>query len=124
MSCTVSDFRTRFPEFSNATDYPDTLIQNAIDEAKLFIDEVRFCKFYDVAVCYLSAHNVAISSGAKDGDFSSSNPNTARAVGSVSESFGTATYNNHNDSFLGSTVYGQKYLMYESRACIGGAGVA
>lgn len=109
---TTATFRTRFPEFSDLTDYPDARIQLFLDDAGLIVLESKFNTLTDIATSYLAAHYLAVGDNTAAGDTSSGGSITARAVGSVSESFGSAPINNLADQLLSSTSYGLQYLRY------------
>jgi hypothetical protein len=97
---TVSDFKTRFPEFVSDA---DTRVQIFLDEASLHVDTSWLEQDYQRAIMYLAAHLLLGERAA-----------IATGGGVVqSESFGgeiSKTYKLDDDATgLGSTVYGRRY---------------
>ena len=115
---TVADFRTRFPEFSNVTTYTDATIQLSIDDASLEVSSV-YGDLENVALSYLSAHFLTLSTEATSGDFGSKGGLASESVDGVSTSYSNATIDSQSDQFLLSTIYGQRFLRYKKRLSIG-----
>ena len=115
---TVADFRTRFPEFSDVTDYPDATIQLNIDDAVLEVS-TNFGTYQDVATLFLAAHFLAVSGDATSGAYGSVGGIASDSVDGVSTSYSTAAVKNQNDQFLSSTIYGQRFLAYRQKIAIG-----
>jgi len=69
---TVDDFRDRFPEFADGTEYTDEQIQFALDEAGRQVDETWTEGDYEAAILHLAAHTmlggiVGVDAGADEG---------------------------------------------------------
>lgn len=58
---TLADFRSVFPEFTNATVYPDASIQMWLDVAVNFVSEERWKSSYKLGIMLWTAHNVLVS---------------------------------------------------------------
>ena len=109
MCSTPADFKARFPEFDSVD---DSRIQLFIDDATLVLNESYWGVKYDLGICYLTAHYLAIaertSLGAgADGAYSSV---ASRAVDGTSISYSQPTIDRLGDSYYMSTVYGQRYI--------------
>lgn len=124
MAATVEDFRTRFPQFSDLTEYPDETIQLYLDDAALLYmgtDENRWCNYYDIAQMYLAAHLLTIGTQAEAGDSSSSaGPISSKTAGGVSISYAVnASDKGGSDDFFLTTSYGQQFLIMRNRCFVG-----
>ena len=126
MAISIPDFRIRFPEFSDDTEYPDARIQFFIDDSELYIgtDEGRWGNKYNTAHAYLSAHLLSVgtgseaaggSSGAKVGAVISK---SAGGVSVTRESTNNKTRSDE-DSFYMSTGYGQQFVTIRNRCFVG-----
>lgn len=120
----VSDFRTRFPEFSEAT---DEAIELAIDDAGDEIDEdIWMTKYYAKGVLYLAAHFLAVNAtqaelveaGGGTGSGGSTSSISSESLGRFSVSYGTSTSSSTSSTSAGEdsglldlsiTSYGQRY---------------
>ena len=107
---TISEFRTRFGEFSDAAVYPDALIQNALTVAKsISVVSVEGFK-------YLTAHLVIVmkeeETGAMDGG--------SGEVSSESSSAQSMSYmtmaEESREVFFTRSSYGRTFMLLESRA--------
>jgi len=124
MTVSITDIRTRFPEFSDDTEYPDPTIQLFIDDAvNVFMgtDEVRWGGKYDYALAYLTAHLLASGENTELGDTSaSSGPISSKSVAGVAVAYAVvAKDRSEGDSFLASTSYGQRYITIRNRCFVG-----
>ena len=124
MSCTVLDFRNRFPEFSDDAVYPDVRIQWFLVDAVLLYmgsDESRWCNKYDVAQCYLAAHLLTVGTSSESGDSSAkAGLITSKTAGGVSVPRKVSDKSRTDmDDFLASTVYGQQFLSIRNMCFIG-----
>lgn len=113
MAVSVSDFRTRFPEFTEAV-APDPRVELFIGDAEIQVDEVRWDKFYNQGVAYLAAHLLSISLSQDDGEgegASSAGPIYSETVGPLNEKRAVKPVDlNSGDAQLSSTSYGLRYL--------------
>jgi len=125
MTISVTDFRVRFPEFSDTTEYPDARIEMFIeDSADLYIgtDELRWGGKYDKAQAFLSAHLLTVGTGSEAGDSGAKvGPIQSKTAGgvSVTRAVAASTSRSDNDEFLMTTVYGQQFLTIRNRCFIG-----
>ena len=70
----VSDFRTKFPEFGSRP--ADPTIQSHIDDAALEIDSTVWGDLSEKAIMYLAAHTLALSPSARDMRLTKESPET------------------------------------------------
>ena len=110
-----SDFTTRFPEFSNKTQYPEPLITSYIDEAEQYISTQNFRIAPSnriLAIEYMIAHLIALSNidaaGTVQGQ-QSGNITTSATVDGVSRSILAPIADNSFAQWIQSTPYGKKY---------------
>jgi len=87
----------------------DSRIQVFIDDSLLFINETTWKTLYSLAVCYLTAHYLALSEASKNGDSGSINGVASQAVDGTSISFNSYSPNSANEAFYNSTQYGQRF---------------
>lgn len=124
MATDVSTFRTRFPEFSDNTEYPDARIQLFLDDAvNLYMgtQESRWCNKYDIAQAYLSAHLLSMGTATEVGDTSSkAGPVSSKSAGGVSVTRAViAKERSDEDEFYASTSYGQQFLNIRNTCFVG-----
>lgn len=123
---TIADFRMRFPEFEDTSEYPDGRIQIFLDDAVCLMgtDENRWCGTckYDQALAYLVAHLLFVATGSEAGATSANaGPITQKTAGGVSVTRGAATKTRSDgDDFYMSTVYGQRFITLRN-SCFAGA---
>lgn len=128
MAATVGIFKTRFPEYSDDTDYPDVRVQLFLDDAVLLHigdDEVRWGGKYDVAHAYLAAHLLAVGDDTELGDTNTKvGPVASKSAGGVSVSRAVVAKDRSDlDDFYAGSSYGQQFLNIRNR-CFAGALVA
>ena len=123
MTCTVEEFRIRFPEFSDDTEYPDPRIQLFLNDAveDIGTDEDRWCGKYNRAHCYLAAHLLFAGTGTEAGDISSkAGPVSSKSAGGVSVTRAvTSKSRSDSDEFYSSTAYGQQFLVIRNMCFVG-----
>lgn len=124
MPVTVSEFRTRFPEFSDDTEYPDPRIELFIEDSQLMYmgtDEVRWGGKYKIAQAYLTAHLLTLASNSEAGDSSSTGGIvTGRSAGGVSVSRSAVSKDRSDlDDFLMTSQYGQRYITIRNNTFVG-----
>jgi len=105
-TCTPTAFKARFPEFNSIE---DTRIQIFIDDACLVINEDTWGTLYSLAVCYLSAHYLALSEDSLNGNSGSVGNVSSQGVDGTSISFNTYSPDNASQTYWLSTQYGQKF---------------
>ena len=110
----IEDFRTRFPEFSDVTSYPDARVQLFIDDSIQDIgsDESRWAGKYNRAQSYYVAHLLHKASLLEAGSTSSTTgPISSKTAGGVSVSRSVvAKKRSDTDDALMSTYYGQTFM--------------
>ena len=103
---TVSDFKTRFSNYSAVA---DALIQAMIDEAVLILNATYWGNKYDTGLLYYSAHLLTLDLKASAGATGSVGAVSGKSVDGVSVSYSVPSGGGSNDDWLKSTVYGQRY---------------
>ena len=124
MACTVAEFRSRFPEFSDISEYPDLRIQLFIDDAAnihMGIDENRWCGKYNYAQCYLAAHLLLGGTSTEAGDNNTkSGPISNKSAGGVSVTRAVVVKDRSDtDNYYMSTPYGQQFLITRNSCFVG-----
>ena len=124
MATNVATFRTRFPEFSDGTEYPDVRIDLFLADVVLLhmgSDENRWCNKYDIAQAYLAAHLLSVGDNTELGDSSASaGPITSRSAGGVSvTSAVVAKERSDTDEFYMTTSYGQQFIAIRNSCFVG-----
>ncbi len=127
---TTTQFRDRFPEFCDKTDYPDNRVSLFIDDTLLYVgeDENHWggVKNYNRAQAYIAAHLLYKASKSEAGDNSgSSGPIVSKSAGGVSVSRASANLQNKTSSEIDlmSTVYGTEFISIRDM-CFAGVMVA
>ena len=113
MTATVSDFRTRFPEYSDSSLFPDPRIQLFLDDAESDMDVSKWDDLFDRGQLYLAAHYLVVGTGTAQsstaGGQSKGNV-TGKSVGDVSVSYGVSNATMSDPTLYSTTTYGQQYL--------------
>ena len=122
MAVTVPEFRTRFPEFADETDYPEPRIQLFIDDTLCFMgtDEDYWC-CYDKAQAYLAAHLLLVGTGTEAGNTGTTGgPVQSKTAGGVSVTRAIATKDrSEQDLWLSGTSYGQQFIALRNQCFVG-----
>lgn len=105
-TCTPTTFKARFPEFDTIA---DARIQVFIDDALLVTNEATWGTLYSLAVCYLSAHYLALSEDSLNGDSGSIGNVASQSVDGTSISFNNPSMGSASMAYYNSTQYGQKF---------------
>lgn len=128
MAITISDFRARFPEFSDDLEYSDQRVQLFIDDAAEDIgdDESRWRGKYNRAQAYLAAHYLYVNTGSEAGDASAkAGPVSGKTAGGVSVTRAVvAKDRSDGDDFYLTSVYGQQFLTIRNTCFIGAVSAA
>lgn len=125
MATTVADFRTRFPEFSDDTDFPDARVQLFLDDAAncyMGTTESRWCDKYDFAQAYLAAHLLKIGTDQEAGASSAnSGPINSKSAGGVSVTRTSSDMSNVSgtEAWISTTSYGRQYLNIRNTCFVG-----
>ncbi|HDR9029898.1 TPA: DUF4054 domain-containing protein [Burkholderia vietnamiensis] len=121
----IAQFRQTFPEFGDATKYPDAVIQIWLTVSISLVNPERWQELTDIGVGLCTAHHVALSTrdtntstvGGVPGQVVA--PQSAKSVDKVSASYDTAAVAIKDAGFWNGTMYGIRYL---SLAMMMGAG--
>ena len=126
MAVDVAGFRARYPEFADAAQYPDALIQRHIDDALCILGNgSNWCSvcIYEQAVYAYVAHLLTLAERTAAGD-ANAIPGTisSKTAGGVSVSYATPSgvgNSNPSDMWLDGTLYGQFFKQLRNQCLIG-----
>lgn len=114
MIVAYTDFIAAFPEFSNATTYPQGQFAFWETQAENQLSDTRFGTSLPLAIMLYVAHNIVVSAraaqvptGAISGD--ASGVVTSKSVGSVSKSYDTRLTAYEGAGPWNATSYGQRF---------------
>ena len=107
MAVTLSDFRTQFPEFPQATS-PDENVNRVLAEAR----EIHCVS--DLATLFCAAHLLALDQGPR-GIGAGSGEATMKQAGPLRASYRTQAETGRQ-TFFTSSSYGRRYLVLEQRS--------
>ncbi|QDP55903.1 MAG: hypothetical protein GOVbin8609_35 [Prokaryotic dsDNA virus sp.] len=124
MTVTVSNIRTRFPEFSDEVEYPDERIELLIEDSQIIylgVDENRWGGKYNTAQSYLVAHLLTVSDISQAGDINArAGAINSKSAGGVSVSRAVNSKDrSDSDDFFMATSYGQQYLIIRNSTFVG-----
>lgn len=122
MAVTLEGFRTQIPAYAEKIEWPDTDLQPALNLAQL---EMGYdsCRWggedkYDMLIYYLAAHHAWVMDRQARGDAGRLGSAINKSAGDVSVTYSatnTPSSMNAINSVLGSTSYGQYYMMLKKR---------
>lgn len=123
---TTAQFRSQFPEFSCASDYPDAQIDFWMELAGVMLRPDRWNDWLDYGTSLFVAHHLATgqrdqlaaSAGGVPGVVNG--PQASKSVDKVSASFDTAAVTLENGGFWNGSTYGIKLLQLARYAGAGG----
>lgn len=107
MAIDPASFKIRFPEFASVD---DSRIQLFIDDAVIILNETYWGTKYDLGLYYLTAHFLTLGNESEAGSDGPTGPVTSQAVDGTNISFGIKSSDSGWENYIGSTVYGQRYL--------------
>lgn len=114
MTLTADQFRIDFPELSDATAYPDSLINRYLLLAPSFIDESRWVDLAVLGAELVAAHFIVVAKRRQvaavvgiPGEVKG--PMTSKSVADVSASFDTASIMAEGGGMWNQTSYGLEY---------------
>lgn len=116
MSITPTQFRSDFPEFIDATKYPDSLIQMWLTVATSLVNSDRWVELTNIGIELVTAHHLTIAlrdqTAAAVGGVPGvmTGPTSAKAVDKVSTSYDTGAAMLDGAGFWALTSYGIRYL--------------
>ena len=111
---TIQNIRDRWPDpFSDTTTYPDSMVQDNIDEALLSMNMYSALpdNLATVLTKLLTAHYLVFDSRSALGDTDSVSPVSSKSLGPASISYQSAEAKSELEASLNGTIYGQKFLM-------------
>lgn len=123
---TVAQFRNDFPQFANATTFPDAQIQFRLSLADVQLNQNRFGAMFVYMVELFVAHYLflyaADSRSASVGGAGGSNSGvlTSKSVDKVSMSYDTSATLNPNAGFWNNSRYGSEF--YQTLLTFGAGG--
>ena len=124
----VSTFTTTYPEFGNATKYPDAVIARWLDLASIMLNAERWGAALDFGTGLFVAHNLALgavsTAAAKKGGAPGQQigPLSSKSVGHVSASYDTGAGIEPGAGHWNLTTYGTRFIQ-QARYMGAGPGV-
>ena len=116
MAFDITAFRAAFPEFSDATKYPDAMITFWADLGIKSLIQCRWDTLYDNGLQLFVAHNITIAAqNAAAGQASGtpgmvSGPRQIKKVGSAAVTYDTIATNISGGAMWNATSYGKQFL--------------
>jgi hypothetical protein len=113
---TPAQFRQDFPEFSDTTRYPDSLVTLWLTVGTSLVNECRWGELTNIGIELVTAHHLAIAArdqqAAAGGGIpgQSSGPLSSKAVDKVSASYDTGAASLSDAGFWNLTSYGTRFL--------------
>jgi hypothetical protein len=116
MTVTPAQLRSDFPEFANATTYPDSLVNMWLTVANSLVNADRWAELTNLGIELVTCHHLAISAkdqlaasvGGTPGEVKG--PTASKSVDKVSVSYDTTAVTLTDAGFWNSTSYGTRYL--------------
>jgi hypothetical protein len=116
MTVTPAQLRLDFPEFSDTTKYPDSLVQMWLTVAQSLVNASRWMELTNIGIELVTAHHLVLSardemasaSGGVPGTMTG--PQASKAVDKVSVSYDTGAASLEDGGFWNLTSYGVRYL--------------
>jgi hypothetical protein len=116
MTITPTQFRSNFPEFSDATRYSDAMIQMWLTVAASLVNECRWMELTNIGIELVTAHHLvlgvrdqtAATVGGVPGEMTG--PTASKSVDKVSKSYDTGAATLDDAGFWALTTYGIRYL--------------
>ena len=124
MNLTVDRFRADFPELSDATAYPDALIESGLTLAPAYVDEQRWADLAVIGAEFVAAHFVVLAKR-RQVQAAAGIPGevkgiqTSKSVADVSAGYDVGSFVFTGAGLWNQTTYG---LEYQRMARIFGAG--
>ncbi len=122
----AAQFRQDFPEFSDATRYPDTVVDFWLIVAVSLVNECRWGVLTDQGIELVTAHHLVLAArdqatenvGGIPGQMTG--PLASKAVDKVSSSYDTGAATIEDGGFWNLTSYGVRYLTLAKLMGMGG----
>lgn len=115
MDITVANFRTSFPEFTDAPKYPDSQIQFWLDVGTLLVNAERWGDLTYLGVFLFAGHNLALEYQAIKTSATGGIPGlssgllSSKSVDKVAAGYDTATGSEIGGGHWNLTIYGKRY---------------
>ncbi|MBT2142687.1 MULTISPECIES: DUF4054 domain-containing protein [unclassified Rhodanobacter] len=121
----VTQFRTDFPEFTDATTYPDGSVTFWLNVASISLPEARWGAWWNLGQELFVAHHLVLAAQAvQDAAISTpgevTGPTTAKAVDKVSVSMDASAVTLEDGGFWNMTRYGIQLLQFARMCGTGG----
>lgn len=117
MSISLSQFRTRFPEFDSVE---NSEVNFALSDASDEMDVTRWGDRFDSGQGFLAAHYVSISSTGSSAVGGSVGAVSQATTGPLSVTKNIPMAKNQTEAMLSGTHYGQRYLKLRNIIGMGG----
>lgn len=122
----AAKFRADFPEFSDATKYPNAIVNFWLDLAGKTLPPDRWCDYLDAGTELFVAHNLALAAknqasaavGGVPGEVKG--PLTGKSVDKVSASYDAGSVAIKDGGFFNLTTYGIQFLQLSRMIGSGG----
>jgi hypothetical protein len=116
MTVTPAQLRSDFPEFANATTYPDSLVTMWLTVANSLVNPNRWVELTNLGIELVTCHHLAISArdqlaaavGGAPGEVKG--PTASKSVDKVSVSYDTAAVTLSDAGFWNATQYGTRFI--------------
>lgn len=115
---TVEAFRTRYPEFTAAV-ASDDQVTIAIEDAKPWLSESRWGRFYTQGLAALAAHFLKGSLASARGQSGAAGAVTSKKAGDIQMTYAAPAAGTAEDAWLASSAYGQRFLALRRLAGMG-----
>ncbi|AOZ06705.1 DUF4054 domain-containing protein [Cupriavidus malaysiensis] len=123
---TPEQFRADFPEFSDTTKYPNTLIQMWLTVATSLVNPVRWMELTNLGLALVTAHHLVLAQrdgatadvGGTPGEVKG--PTSSKSVDKVSVSYDTGAVALSDAGFWNMTSYGIRFLNFARMIGAGG----
>ena len=122
----VTQFRTDFPEFTDATVYPDSTVTFWLGVASISLPEDRWSTWWSLGQELFTAHHLVLAAQAADDVSLGSTPGevngpaTAKAVDKVSVGMDATSVTLTDGGFWNMTRYGIQFLQFARMIGAGG----
>lgn len=128
MTATYATFVAAFPEFANATTYPEAGVTFWLSQAYVQLNAWRFGTSLDLAAMLFAAHNIVLGAQAAATAATASGivgqasgPLQSKSVGPVSASYDTQAVATEGAGIYNATSYGQRLWKMMQVYCVGPA---
>ena len=110
MALDNATFRQTFPEFADATKYPDAQLTFWLTFSANFVNAAKWGDAYDAGLSLVLAHHLVISGNNQASPGGGSTLSSGESAGDVSISYDTANMIEEKGGHWNTTSYGRQYL--------------